>query len=222
MKKIIILLSVLSFITFNSCDEEVESLNFKDPIVMKFINDKSSKLILKNLEKYGSLNEKSFEVLKRNFEGTKMNFINFKVYDSEENVAGYLQILEVNNKYYNQYIDATKFHELNKTGELISYDLNTGDELISYEIKNDALVSYNIKKKELQSSTGEVLNQIMACAYLDINCNGDVTFSECFQRVSTAIDDDGFSTFVCGVPIFGWTGCWSSTTAACAYWSATH
>jgi len=49
----------------------------------------------------------------------------------------------------------------------------------------------------------------------DTNHNHNVSFSECYKCVSDAIEADGFSSWVCDIPILGWLSCWGTTTATC-------
>ncbi len=57
---------------------------------------------------------------------------------------------------------------------------------------------------------------------MDSNGDGDVSFFECYRYVTKAIDDDGFSSWVCDFPVLGWLSCWGSVSTACVYYSSTH
>lgn len=76
------------------------------------------------------------------------------------------------------------------------------------------LVDY--QKYDFRTKTGSI--------YTICDGNGDqnISFSECYKCVSDAIAADGFSTFICDIPILGWASCFVSKSATCIVLSSAY
>ena len=76
------------------------------------------------------------------------------------------------------------------------------------------LVDY--QKYDFRPKTGSI--------YTICDGNGDqnISFSECYKCVSDAIAADGFSTFICDIPILGWASCFVSKSATCIVLSSAY
>ena len=69
---------------------------------------------------------------------------------------------------------------------------------------------------QLLGSTGGIYS------LCDSNSDQNISFSECYKCATDAISADGFSTFVCDIPILGWASCWVSKSATCVYLSSAY
>ncbi|MEY2940552.1 MAG: hypothetical protein RJA67_237 [Bacteroidota bacterium] len=72
------------------------------------------------------------------------------------------------------------------------------------------------QKYDFRTKTGSI--------YTICDGNGDqnISFSECYKCVSDAIAADGFSTFICDIPILGWASCFVSKSATCIVLSSAY
>ncbi|MFT3933945.1 MAG: hypothetical protein QM726_10045 [Chitinophagaceae bacterium] len=147
------------------------------------------------------------------------------------------------------YVNLSKFDMKTKTGYVEMIDLNYDNFLHSkITVSNNRILSWvatglssSLKEKyknlrvvasrttsnssrtagsALLSPTDPVTELPNIYTLCDQNGDHNISFAECYKCASDAITADGFSNFVCDLPIAGWAACWVSKTAACVYVSA--
>ena len=86
-----------------------------------------------------------------------------------------------------------------------------------------------MRSSDLKQSSKQVQNSMQllnstGSIYTICDGNGDqnISFSECYKCVSDAIAADGFSTFICDIPILGWASCFVSKSATCIVLSSAY
>lgn len=208
MKNVILIVVLFTF-----------SLGFcQNKIFDSFFKSSESALILKNVERYGVIDKKTSLITNLNKQDSKIEILNFKVIKNNA-LAGVLQISIVENRVFNQFISLEKYNLETQTGVIQFMDLESLIETVNVNVENDKIKTYTINDLYNPSP----LNAVAMASKknpMDLNGNGDVSFSECIKVVNQAIDDDGFSSWVCDIPILGWLSCWVSTTIACGIYSA--
>jgi hypothetical protein len=138
-------------------------------------------------------------------------------------------------------VDYRKYNLKTQSGEIKMVDLNYDLYIHSIiTVENNHIKAWNSKglSKELQAkynypelkisakqvNTTNQTQIVNGGIYSLCDKNGDqnISFSECYKCVSDAISADGFSNFVCEIPILGWASCWASKSAACVVLSSAY
>ncbi len=131
-------------------------------------------------------------------------------------------------------VDLRKYNLKTQTGEIKMIDLNYDlyiHSIISVEnnhikswnsqgLSKELLAKYNYPELKISAKQVNATNQtqlVNGGIYSLCDKNGDqnISYSECYKCVSDAISADGFSTFVCEIPLLGWGSCWVSKSATC-------
>lgn len=207
--KNVILIVVLFTLNLGFCQSKIFDSFFKSS---------ESTLILKNVERHGVIDKKTSLITNLNKQDSKIEILNFKVIKNNA-IAGVLQISIVENRVFNQFISLEKYNLETQTGVIQFMDLESLIETVNVNVENDKIKTYTVNDLYNPSP----LNAVAMASRrnpMDLNGNGDVSFSECIKVVNQAIDDDGFSSWVCDIPVLGWLSCWVSTTIACGIYSA--
>lgn len=146
-----------------------------------------------------------------------------------------------NDDYAINLVDYRKYDFKTKTGNIemvdINYDLfnHSSVYVVNNLIKkwDSKGLSKNLEEKydnpNLKQSSKQVENssQLLGStggiySLCDSNIDQNISFSECYKCATDAISADGFSTFVCDIPILGWASCWVSKSATCVYLSSAY
>jgi len=146
-----------------------------------------------------------------------------------------------NDDYAINLVDLRKYNLKTQSGQIEMIDLNydlyihsiilvDANHIKSWDSKGLSLeleAKYNSPEFKLTSrqinSTNQTLKENGGIYSLcDRNGDQNISYSECYKCVSDAIAADGFSTFICDIPILGWASCFVSKSATCIVLSSAY
>lgn len=201
MKKVSLILILFMNICFS-----------QNNISEEFFKSDVSKKILSNVNKYGALTD--ITEIKGKFEGVDVSIISYNI-KNEGKIVGFFQF--------------SKAHDDNFLTQIVLFDKNfdfagnTGEINFVDSTSNNTIVRYTLDKGIVVKIDGVEVHskppRRKKCHILDLDCNGDITFSECYKAVNDAIESDGFSMWTCDIPFAGALSCWTSVTIACQIFS---
>lgn len=235
MKKLIF--SILAIVLINFNGNAALQVN---PTVQKFI---TSNDYLKNkayLSKYGEIDFDKVVVNRISEKGKTYDTFVLPFYKNALNTA-IVEVVDIagtkklpnNESYGMNLIDFTAFNFKSFTGNVNMYDLNYEKNLHSQiEIENNKIMKWianglpqELKDKYFYTNVNVpeliILNTVTNNKVpLDSNNDGNLSFSECYAGFSEAIEADGFSSWVCDIPILGWGACFTSVSVSCVILSS--
>lgn len=134
-----------------------------------------------------------------------INLVDFRKYNLKTQ-SGEIKMVDLN---YDLYIHS-----------IISVQSNRIKSWNSQGLSKELKTKYNHPELKISSKKVDSTNQPMKgnggiYSLCDKNGDQNISFSECYKCVSDAIATDGFSTFICDIPILGWASCWVSKSATC-------
>lgn len=195
-----------------------EDIQLRTKLNDDFASSNIFSLITDNVKPFGTISFKEVNLVQRTMEGSSANVLNYKVMNNNV-TAGYLQVIkDENGAYYTQLIDFKDFDVTKNEGKLAFWDIRTNEKIVTVTVAGGKIIGTVFDNPKYESSN-TVTNKKNP---FDLNGNGDVSFFECYKVANDAIEQDGFSSWVCDFPVLGWLSCWGTVSAACAYYSAGH
>lgn len=240
--KLSIISTFLLTIIFFGCAKN-DSESSKTEIPQQVITLKNSSAILRNndfISSFGKINYSNSVIEELNLGGS--NSTSFIVIPILKNgmVVATIEAVKISkgklpygDGYALNLVDYSSCNIETKTGKILMYDMNYDNyQHSTIKVQDNkilfwsaASLSLTLKEKfnnpEFKQFSGLNNTQIQTQAengvYKLCDSNGDhnISFSECYKCATDAIAADGFSTFVCEIPVAGWIGCWGGKTATC-------
>ncbi|KQT15135.1 hypothetical protein ASG31_16190 [Chryseobacterium sp. Leaf404] len=226
MKKLYIAVSAVFILgAFSNAQVSMTSISPENVTLRSSLNDDFTKsndfrTITENVKQFGEVSFNDVKLVQRTMEGEAVNVLNYKVLKNS-NTVGYLQVIkDANGVFYSQFIDFAAFNLQTSEGTLTFLDVKTQQKIMTLTVRggrivNTVLNNPNYTNGSTQTTSGRKNP-------FDTNGNGDVSFFECYSVANNAIDQDGFSSWVCDFPVIGWLSCWGTVSTACAIYSAGH
>jgi hypothetical protein len=242
MKKVVISISALIIMisaVFFACSKNSSELDeIQDPVVLKFLSSETFARFKNTIESKGKISYKEIKSGILKYGNEEISVLGIPLFSKGKKV-GIIEVIDLKSSEYlpngDSYalnlVDMTNFNLQTSTGRISMYDLNYDCFLHSkFEVKNNLIKSFtsndlpipllNKYKRGSRLKGAPSPDKDKHLPPFDDNGNGDISFTECYKGINEAIDRDGFSSFVCDVPIAGWASCWASVSAACVYISA--
>ena len=141
-----------------------------------------------------------------------INLVDYQKYDFRTK-TGSIEMIDIN-------YDLFHHSKLNVVNNLVQ---NWDSKGLSKKLE-EKYDSPNLKQSSKQVQNSMQLLHSTGSIYTICDGNGDqnISFSECYKCVSDAIAADGFSTFICDIPILGWASCFVSKSATCIVLSSAY
>lgn len=233
----ILMLFTCSLIFISCSYEQFEVEPMANSTVTKFLSSDTYKRHKIYINTLGNIIDDSIKTNIIKVSNKDVSTLTVPIYKNSR-LAGYIEVVDLedtkylpnDDKYALNYVNLENFDTNTLSGSVEMIDLNFDNFKHSKIIvsKNDILswenqglpAELSDKYKEYRNINN--IKSLRASHLCDSKNNGDVSFSECYKCINDAIDADGFSSFICDVPIAGWASCWASVSAACVYISATN
>jgi hypothetical protein len=148
-----------------------------------------------------------------------MNYINLQNFNLKTN-DGNVEMMDMN---YDNYLHSKVSIKGNK---IISWGANGLSNTL--KVKYKSLTRINYKNQPAQStnfsdetsgdgtsSSGGGTSTSGIYILCDTNNDHNISYSECYKCATDAISSNGFSSFICEIPVLGWLNCWGTKTATC-------
>ena len=241
MKVLSLIISVifLGSVIFVACSKKDRDTidDSQDPVVSSFLKSKTFLGSKDKIEIYGKISYKDIKSELISNGTDQISVLTIPVLREGKKV-GIVEVVDLKTtsflpdgySYALNFVNLVDFDLNTLTGHIEMIDLNYDDFLHSkIEISNNLIKSWKfqsppdqliVKYQSIRKSNKlKSLKSQKAC---DGNKDGNVSFWECYKCLSDAIEADGFSKFICDIPIVGWASCTTSKTAACVYISAAY
>ncbi len=241
--KLSIVLAFFASIIFYSCDKN-DSEFFGNEIPYQVTTLKGSSVVLRNknfISSFGIIDFSKTIIKELDLgEGKSTSFMVIPILKDGIVVAAIEAVkipkgkLPYGDDFALNLVDYSMYNLNSNTGKILMYDMNYDNYQHSIiSVQNNKIKFWSagglsidlkekFKNKEFKQFSG--LNNSLIQTHgenegiyklCDANGDHNISFSECYKCATDAIDSDGFSSFVCDIPVVGWAGCWGSKSATC-------
>ncbi len=225
----------VAIIWFACSKKDQDIVDKSDPAIEKFLESSSFLRVKSKITDYGSIyyNQIQSGIIKQG--DIRISVIGVPVFRNGRKI-GIVEIVDLEtdkflpngDSYAMNYQNLEDFNLKTLTGLIEMVDLNYSNAVHSrFAVENNRIKSFEHIQfpKELGEKYGRIKNSnkiktLVNTHACDGNGNGNVSFWECYGCITGAIEADGFSSWMCDVPVAGWMSCWATTSAACVYLSA--
>lgn len=240
MKKIVLL--IIGAITFIACSEESVSVSENQNVVRReSVNPELKIEAFLNSETYERHREfiinEFGEVDREN--GITRSLEEYRVEEdviiipikNDNEVIGVLEIVDLKRSgflpngdiYAINLVDYKDFDLNSKSGIIRMFDLNYGHSLHSELTVYDNIISDWETFPVLYDGDEPLITANGIYELCDSNGNGNIGLFECYSCGKNSLAGSGtFGEWFCDIPILGWSGCFTTLTAACIYISAVY